>query len=369
MRVLLIDSQPSTREARGAVAQAAGLEVRTSATATGLPTSFDPQAVLVSSRGSRDELAEAISAVRGQRFSRGAALIAIGEGLGQAMTAYSSGADDFWEEPLDAKAFEWSMRALQASRLPVKPTSRRPLILVADDDRFFRERTAAALQDWGCDVEAIGSGSELLRRLERAPRPALLVIDVFMPGAGGHEVLTRLRETPAWSVVPTIVMSAVREDPAIESELKRLGARAFIPKTSTDLDTLVEVVRQHASPPTLVRRTAPRVPTWGLAHFRESGDQPWRTGFVYNLGPTGAFLRTTLPATQDAMVQVRLTVPPGDARIATVARVAWSRNLAAEPDDFFGMGLQFHELSREALRALEDLIALHPVDPLRPSTS
>ncbi len=365
MRVLLIDEEATEREARAAWLREVGFQVAAVANVEAAKAEpLEPQLVMLRSRANREVLAADVRTLRSLDSCRAQPMVVMGEGLGQAVTALASGADDFWDEPMDAATFRFIARALKASRAPLAhPAPREPVIVVADDDNFFRERTKDALEECGCRVVAVSSGNELLEVLEAGPRPALVVLDFYMPGLGGRELLVRLKEDPRWSVVPVVLMSAVREDAAFAADLKRLGAAAFVGKASTDLPALVNLVMDQVSPPTLVRRRAPRASTFGLAQFRKSPDDPWMTGFVYNLGPSGAFLRTTVPAPLDSTVHVRLQVPQGVTNILAVARVAWSRGLSAAGDSYFGMGIQFAELSSEALRALADMVELHPVLP------
>jgi CheY-like chemotaxis protein len=365
MRVLLIDAEATERDARAAWLRDAGFQVAgLQDVAAAAAETLEPQLVLLRSRGNRETLAADIRALRGLDSCRAEPLVVMGEGLGPAVTALASGADDFWDEPMDEATFRFMARSLKASRAPLPHQApREPTIVVADDDQFFRERTKDALEECGCRVVAVSTGAELLKVLENGPRPALVVLDFYMPGLGGRELLVRLKENPRWSVVPVVLMSAVREDAAFAADLKRLGAAAFVGKASTDLPALVNLVMDQVSPPTLVRRRAPRASTFGLAQFRKSPEEPWTTGFVYNLGPSGAFLRTTVPAPLDSTVHVRLQVPQGVTNILAVARVAWSRGLSATGDSYYGMGIQFAELSSEALRALADMVELHPVVP------
>jgi two-component system KDP operon response regulator KdpE len=79
-----------------------------------------------------------------------------------------------------------------------------PLILVIDDEpqihRFLRPALAAA----GYRVERAETGAEGLR-LAASRSPEVVLLDLGLPDADGHDVLARLR---AFTQVPVIVLSA-----------------------------------------------------------------------------------------------------------------------------------------------------------------
>ncbi|NTV11491.1 MAG: PAS domain-containing protein [Zoogloea sp.] len=71
------------------------------------------------------------------------------------------------------------------------------LVLLVDDDADAREVVALALADAGAQVEAFGCGRDLLARLGRQPVPpevpAVLLMDIAMPGEDGFAIMERLR--------------------------------------------------------------------------------------------------------------------------------------------------------------------------------
>jgi two-component system, NtrC family, nitrogen regulation response regulator NtrX len=110
-------------------------------------------------------------------------------------------------------------------------------VLVVDDEAGVRTSLAAILGDEGYAVEAVGSGEEALAVLE-ARRHDLVLLDVWLPGADGLEVLRRIRETDA--ELPVVVISG---HGTIETAVKavRLGAQDFVEKPLSLEKTLVAV--------------------------------------------------------------------------------------------------------------------------------
>ena len=77
-------------------------------------------------------------------------------------------------------------------------------ILVAEDDRKVRTLITWRLEADGHAVQAVADGEAALRVLERSPAD-LVVLDLSMPGVGGLDVLTRIREA---GETPVIIVSA-----------------------------------------------------------------------------------------------------------------------------------------------------------------
>ena len=70
-----------------------------------------------------------------------------------------------------------------------------PRILVVDDNEALRENIAEALELEGYAVTAVGSGARALETLASEPLPAVVLIDVRMPGMSGTELVGRLRDS------------------------------------------------------------------------------------------------------------------------------------------------------------------------------
>jgi len=119
-------------------------------------------------------------------------------------------------------------------------------ILVVDDEAKVREAVGAVLRDEGFDVVAAGDGTEAIRCFD-ADKPQLVLLDVWMPGMDGIEVLDNLKQRDA--SVPVIVLSGHGN---IEMAVKatRLGAVDFIEKPFS-IDGLLSSVRRALGMPEL----------------------------------------------------------------------------------------------------------------------
>ncbi|MEM7253551.1 MAG: response regulator [Pseudomonadota bacterium] len=65
-------------------------------------------------------------------------------------------------------------------------------ILVAEDDRSFREFVVELLRRWGYSVSTAADGSSALEQCE-TERPELIITDIVMPNTDGFELVSRLR--------------------------------------------------------------------------------------------------------------------------------------------------------------------------------
>jgi two-component system, cell cycle response regulator DivK len=79
-------------------------------------------------------------------------------------------------------------------------------VLVVEDDDVSSELVSALLERSGHDVVAATSAEEAEVLLAR--NPAMVVVDVRLPGLDGLSLTRKLRADPATASVPILVMSA-----------------------------------------------------------------------------------------------------------------------------------------------------------------
>jgi len=101
-----------------------------------------------------------------------------------------------------------------------------PLVLVVDDDQILREFMRLNLEMEGYTVREASSADEALAALEDQA-PALVLLDVVMPGVDGWQMLQRMQERHG--SIPVIMFSGKIDHLAAEDAESR-GARAFIGK-------------------------------------------------------------------------------------------------------------------------------------------
>ena len=97
-----------------------------------------------------------------------------------------------------------------AEREREAPKRRR--LLVVDDDRPVCTGLSALLRARGYEVEEVHDGHAALERLERTPRPDLVLLDYEMPVFDGQAVLDRMRQNPDLADLPVLLATAARID-------------------------------------------------------------------------------------------------------------------------------------------------------------
>ncbi len=85
-----------------------------------------------------------------------------------------------------------------------------PPILIVDDNPDNVRLLEAMLGSRGYATMTAGSGAEALARIATTP-PALVLLDVMMPGLDGYEVARRIKSDPALPFIPIILITAKQD--------------------------------------------------------------------------------------------------------------------------------------------------------------
>jgi DNA-binding NarL/FixJ family response regulator len=115
-------------------------------------------------------------------------------------------------------------------------------VLVADDHYLIREGIRYALERGfpGLSLVEAAAGDEVMELATAEPDLDLILLDYFMPGADGDELVTWLvTHVPR---VPVVVLSAA-DDPVLIHRLHSRGITRFLSK-SAGPETIISVVHQ-----------------------------------------------------------------------------------------------------------------------------
>ena len=110
-------------------------------------------------------------------------------------------------------------------------------ILIVDDERGIRDTLRAVMSDEGFAIEAVASGEDCLKAVERRAYDCIL-LDVWLPGIDGLETLKQLREAGADSAV-VIISGHGNVETAVRAT--KLGAFDFIEKPLSIEKTVLTV--------------------------------------------------------------------------------------------------------------------------------
>jgi two-component system, OmpR family, phosphate regulon response regulator PhoB len=112
-------------------------------------------------------------------------------------------------------------------------------ILVVDDEPDIVALVAYHLAKAGYRVSTASSGTEALESIRR-DRPALVVLDLMLPGMSGYEVLEQLRASDATRGVAVLMLTARREEPDRIRGLS-LGADDYLTKPFSPQELVLRV--------------------------------------------------------------------------------------------------------------------------------
>jgi DNA-binding NarL/FixJ family response regulator len=112
-------------------------------------------------------------------------------------------------------------------------------VLIADDHAFYREGVRAFLNNTA-DIEVVGeagNGDEAITKA-KALAPAVILMDLKMPGTNGIEATRRIHETN--STIGVLVLTMFDDDDSVFAAM-RAGARGYLLKDA-DKDEVVRAI-------------------------------------------------------------------------------------------------------------------------------
>ncbi len=116
--------------------------------------------------------------------------------------------------------------------------SARGVVLLVEDDDALREAFVGALGEGGFRVASVPDGRAAIRWLGEHIRPALILLDLWLPGMDGWELREEIARHAHLRDIPIIVVTAV---PNQTAEL--LDVRAVLEKPVTVPQLLETVTR------------------------------------------------------------------------------------------------------------------------------
>jgi two-component system chemotaxis response regulator CheY len=110
-------------------------------------------------------------------------------------------------------------------------------VLIVDDDEFIRKLIATTLEDVArLELHEAANGLAAVE-MARREHPALVFLDVDMPGLDGIEVCRRLRGDASTGDATIVMLTAAHGD-GVESLAEQAGADLFLTKPFSPLDLL-----------------------------------------------------------------------------------------------------------------------------------
>jgi len=185
-----------------------------------------------------------------------------GTGLGLAITrrlVRLMGADDVVVESEEGHGSEFSFTielpvVREAAGGGVRRDSaalRAMRVLVADDNATIRRIVGDALGSTGALVDGVASAEdalEVLRTAASAGEPyQMAVVDAYMPGRGGFDLVQEVREDPSLADLRVMMLTAVGQRGDGE-RCRELGIAAYLPKPVSELELIEAASATLGSP-------------------------------------------------------------------------------------------------------------------------
>jgi CheY-like chemotaxis protein len=128
----------------------------------------------------------------------------------------------------------------------IPPSGSGPIILAVDDDRMVLRLIEEKLTGRGYVVKTASSGEEALKILGEIT-PAVLILDVMMPGISGFEVCQFVKQQKQLKDIPVIFLTS-RDTPKDYKTGHDLGAVMYVAKPIKP-DQILRAVQMLAAAP------------------------------------------------------------------------------------------------------------------------
>ncbi|MBI4685094.1 MAG: response regulator [Nitrospirae bacterium] len=115
--------------------------------------------------------------------------------------------------------------------------SKKPKILIVDDEEKNLKLMGMILQSYGYDFQTASNGLEALEKTKEYS-PDLIFLDIMMPEMDGYETCRRLREDPAGKFIPIVMVTALGDQESRNRGLEA-GANDFLTKPVDKTEILI----------------------------------------------------------------------------------------------------------------------------------
>jgi len=231
-------------------------------------------------------------------------------------------------------------------------------ILLADDVELFLELEKTFFRREQVEILVARTGAQAYR-ITLEQRPRLVLMDLYMPEMDGDEACRRIKDTPEIAHTPVVIVTqGGREEDQRRCRLAGCDDILFKP---INRHLFVATARKFLG---VVDRSMPRVPARLKVHFGLE-TRTLLTDYTVNLSTGGIFLNTAHLLPVDTPLILEFTIPVLDSSVHCQGRVAWvnTREHAKKPQLPSGMGVQFLNLSREYLFAIQEYIKQQCLSP------
>ncbi len=124
----------------------------------------------------------------------------------------------------------------------MKPTDKKYVLLLVEDDKFLLDMYTTKFGETGFEVTAVDRANTGLSKLEEGLVPDIILTDIIMPVMDGFEFLAELKKRNLAVSSVKIILSNLGQKEDIQKG-ENLGASGYIIKaTSTPSETVAKVL-------------------------------------------------------------------------------------------------------------------------------
>jgi len=120
-------------------------------------------------------------------------------------------------------------------------TQKKPVVLVIDDDDANRQILERLLRKKSIESLMAEDGKSGLA-LAREKHPDLVLLDIFMPGEDGFNILAQFMEDSSLKEIPVIIFTLLEREESRKKALE-MGARDYITKPFDMRDAVERIMK------------------------------------------------------------------------------------------------------------------------------
>ena len=220
-------------------------------------------------------------------------------------------------------------------------------ILIVDDNEFFLRQQVSYLKADHLDIQTARCGQEALD-CARAHKPDLILLDKFMPDILGPEVCRILKEDPATTAIPIVIVSSGEKESSKMATTLAGGDGVIFKPINREL--LVTMVEQFLKVPVRHwRRADVALPCTLIAEGVQS------EGIIHSLSGGGAFIESVFPLVPGDIITLQFTYPGSKEKMILGAAVIWTGVLVDSGPD--GAGVRYLAIDPQEQVDIDNYVA------------